>query len=84
MNNIVEIQATLVRKEQVKSPKGDVVIESHRNIMPVTIEADMKKEEHFLALSYALKVLKELGFDLIISEDKYKEMEASALSKSLL
>lgn len=82
---IANIEAVLVREDKKRNKvTGDETIEYLVPLLPVTTEIEMDGEEKQLALEYTLKVLKELGFQLTITEERYKKLEEIAISKSLI
>lgn len=82
---VANIEAVLVREDKKRNNvTGDETVECLIPLLPVTTEIELKKESEQLALHYTLKVLRELGFELTITEENYKKLEDIAIAKSLI
>lgn len=82
---IANIEAVLVREDKKRNKViGDETVECLVPLLPVTTEIELEGEEKQIALEYTLKVLRELGFELTITEENYKKLEDIAIAKSLI
>jgi hypothetical protein len=71
----MEIKATLISPIIHKDKKtGELRDDGFMKLIPITIEIEPKKESHQIAVEFSLKLLNELGFKIVISEDDFKKL----------
>ncbi len=71
---LLEINATLIVKDTYQNAQGKKVTEGFRTLIPVTVEMEPKEEHQQLAMEWSLKLLKDMGFDVVITQGNYEAL----------